>query len=118
MVKLVHRAPTVGGFKQVIAGFPCKGLCVIGHNPSSGLPGMFGSAATRGMHMGKPVAEAIVGLSWSTWKRGSGDCPRLKRPVPSAISPTVVMIGSLICTRVPVAQLPKCLPQAFRQWCS
>jgi pyruvate,water dikinase len=23
------------------------------------------------------VADAIVGLSWSTWKRGSGDCPRL-----------------------------------------
>jgi len=32
----------------------------------------FGSAVTRGMHIGKPVSARIVGLSWSAWNRLSG----------------------------------------------
>ena len=79
-MKLVQRAPITVGNKQLIAGFPTFGLWVTGQLASSGFPATFGSATTRGTHMGKPVAEAMVGLSWSTWNRGSGVCPRRSVP--------------------------------------
>src|SRR4051812_27441633 len=57
IVKLVEKPP------------PAAGLWVKGQIGSSGLPGIDGLAMTRGTHIGKPVSEAIVGLSWSAWNR-------------------------------------------------
>ena len=56
-----ENAPVVGSI----------GLLVWGHKRSSAIAG-----SVRGKHIGKPVEEAMVGLSWSTMNRPSGDMAR------------------------------------------
>src|SRR4051794_27018861 len=72
-----------------------------GHNTS-----VVTSGSVRGKHIGKPVAEAIVGLSWSTMNRPSGDIARPNRP-PLAL---VELAGSLMRTRAPVVASPSTPP--------
>src|SRR5690349_13628017 len=72
IVKLVQKTPgpdTVGAahFAAVAAGVPTRGRWVSGQSGSTPTLG-----STRGMHMGNPVMDAIVGLSWSTVNRASG----------------------------------------------
>src|SRR5690242_14150870 len=55
-----------------VAGAVASGRCDMGQSASTPVAG-----SMRGRHMGKPVAEAIVGLSWSTMKRRSCVRPTL-----------------------------------------
>src|SRR5437763_4058849 len=90
IVKLVQGAPRVAGAVHA-TGPPTSGRCVRGQNGSMAT---FGSK--RGMHIGNPVTDEIVGLSWSTVKRTSGLKATPYRPVP--VLPTA---GSLIRMRAP-----------------